>query len=62
MIKKRTVVRNTTEINSVLTDVVESEGDIILSSKEYLQIGHDLRDLPGLTRILANAIDTNKGK
>jgi tRNA wybutosine-synthesizing protein 4 len=58
MMKKRDVVHNTTELNSMLNHTrVSSEGDVLLCSDEYLQLGCDLRDLHGLERILSSVID-----
>jgi tRNA wybutosine-synthesizing protein 4 len=58
MARKRDVVRNTKELFDVLTDVeMRDEGSILLCSDQYIQLGCDLRDLEGLTRSLATAID-----
>ena len=56
--KKRKAVLTMTQLNSMLTDIeVPEAGDILFRSKEYLQIGCDLRDLVGLQRSLASTID-----
>jgi tRNA wybutosine-synthesizing protein 4 len=56
MIKKRTVVQSTDELNSMLTNIQESDGDILLRSDQYLQLGCDLRDLANLERVLQDAV------
>jgi len=62
MIKKRDVVQSTPELRSVLNNVHCSEGDVLLRSNEYLQVGCDLRDLPDLQRILSDAVDIDKSR
>jgi tRNA wybutosine-synthesizing protein 4 len=57
MLKKRTIVQATNELNSLLTNVRVSDGDILMQSDEYIQLGCDLKDLPSFTRILASAVD-----
>ncbi|QSZ35918.1 hypothetical protein DSL72_007040 [Monilinia vaccinii-corymbosi] len=57
MIKKQTVVRNTPELNSVLTNLDIQEGDILLSSDQYLQLGCDLRDLKRLEEIISKSVE-----
>ncbi len=57
MIKKRAVVQSTTELNSILTNVKLSEGDIMLQSDQYIQLGCDLRDLEALGRLLGSVVD-----
>jgi tRNA wybutosine-synthesizing protein 4 len=61
MMKKRDVVHNTAELNSMLKHTrVSSEGDVLLYSDEYLQLGCDLRDLHGLERILSSVINVQE--
>ncbi|ESZ94708.1 hypothetical protein SBOR_4902 [Sclerotinia borealis F-4128] len=60
MIKKQTVVRNTPELNSMLTNLNIQEGDILLSSDQYLQLGCDLRDLKRLEEIISRVVDIEK--
>jgi tRNA wybutosine-synthesizing protein 4 len=57
MLKKRTIVQSTNELNSLLTNVRVSDGDILMQSDEYIQLGCDLKDLLSFTRILASAVD-----
>ncbi|TAQ86262.1 hypothetical protein B7494_g5426 [Chlorociboria aeruginascens] len=56
MLNKRDVVQRTRELNSMLTNLEISDGDVLLSSDQYLQLGCDLRDLPRLEQALARAI------
>lgn len=60
MMKKQTVVRNTSELNSMLTNLIIQEGDILLSSDQYLQLGCDLRDLKRLEETISKAVDIEK--
>jgi len=57
MIKKRMVVQHTSELNSMLTNVEVSEGDVLFRSDQYLQLGCDLRDLANLERVLQDTVD-----
>lgn len=58
MVKKRDVVQRTKELTEMLTGVeVLAEGNMLLRSDQYLQLGCDLRDLSGLNQGLASAID-----
>jgi hypothetical protein len=58
MIKKRDVVQSTNELKSTFTNVeVPKEGDILLRSDQYLQIGCDLRNLTQLEQTLASCLD-----
>jgi tRNA wybutosine-synthesizing protein 4 len=58
MLRKRDAVRNTKELVEVLTGMeVPGEGSILFRSDQYLQLGCDLRDLEGLSRGLAGAVD-----
>ena len=60
MLKKRDMVNRTPELKEVFTNVEILEGDILLHSDQYLQIGCDLRDLGTLDRALASAFDLEK--
>ncbi|KAG9232208.1 hypothetical protein BJ875DRAFT_467488 [Amylocarpus encephaloides] len=55
MIKKRETVNSTLELKSMLTNIKLQEGDILLQSDEYLQVGCDLRDLSRLQSIFSSA-------
>lgn len=58
MIKKRTIVERTIELQQALKNIqVPAEGDVIFRSDRYLQIGCDLRDLERLERTLTSTID-----
>jgi tRNA wybutosine-synthesizing protein 4 len=57
MIRKRDTVRSTKELNSLLTNMEVLDGNILLRSDEYLQLGCDLRDLKTLGEAIASAID-----
>jgi tRNA wybutosine-synthesizing protein 4 len=57
IIKKRMVVQNTSELNSMLTNIEVSEGDCLFRSDQYLQLGCDLRDLTNLERVLQDKVD-----
>lgn len=58
MLKKRTVVMDTPELNTVLSNIhVEDNGDILLGSDQYFQLGCDLRDLNSLDKALGQVID-----
>lgn len=61
MIKKQTVVQNAPELNSMLTNLnVIQNGDILLSSDQYLQLGCDLRDLKRLEETISKVVDIEK--
>lgn len=57
MVKKRDLVNSTKELKSLLTNLEILEGNILVRSDEYLQLGCDLRDLKLLDQTLANAVD-----
>lgn len=57
MLKKREIVSSTKELNSLLTNLETLDGDLLLRSDEYFQLGCDLRDLKLLDQTLANALD-----
>ncbi|TVY41335.1 tRNA wybutosine-synthesizing protein [Lachnellula subtilissima] len=57
MLKKRDMVNRTPELKEFFTNVELLEGDILLRSDQYLQIGCDLRDLDTLDKALASAFD-----
>ncbi|TGO32244.1 hypothetical protein BHYA_0336g00050 [Botrytis hyacinthi] len=61
MIKKQTVVKNAPELNSMLTNLnIIQNGDILLSSDQYLQLGCDLRDLKQLEETISKVVDIEK--
>jgi tRNA wybutosine-synthesizing protein 4 len=58
MMKKREVVQNTAELNSMLTNILISPTrDVLLRSDEYIQLGCDLRDLTGLERMMSSVVN-----
>jgi tRNA wybutosine-synthesizing protein 4 len=58
MIKKRDTVESTIELRKALTNIeVPAEGDVLLRSDQYLQLGCDLRDLDCLDKALASIFD-----
>jgi len=58
MIKKRDTVERTIELQKAFTNLeVLAEGDVLLRSDQYLQLGCDLRDLARLDKALTSAFD-----
>ncbi len=57
MVKKRAVVQNTPELNSMFTNIEIGDEDVLLRSDQYIQVSCDLRDLTGLNHALAKVID-----
>lgn len=62
MLKKRAVVQTTAELNSMLTNIEISEGDVLFRSDQYIQLGCDLRDIGSLGRVLGSVVDIEKCK
>lgn len=62
MLRKRTVVQSEAALNSLLTDIEVSEGDVLFRSQQYLQVGCDLRDLKKLEAILSTVINIHESK
>ncbi|KAG4439789.1 hypothetical protein IFR05_004720 [Cadophora sp. M221] len=60
MLKKRAVIQTTAELNSMLTDIEISEGDVLFRSDQYIQLGCDLRDLGSLGRVLGSVVEIEK--
>ncbi|KAH6713629.1 hypothetical protein BKA61DRAFT_46079 [Leptodontidium sp. MPI-SDFR-AT-0119] len=60
MLKKRAVVQTTAELNSMLTNIEISEGDVLFRSDQYIQLGCDLRDIGSLGRVLGSVVDIEK--
>lgn len=61
ILKKRDMVRQTTELNGVLRNLeLPEDGDVLLRSEQYLQIGCDLRDLERLEKVLTSEFDMDK--
>jgi tRNA wybutosine-synthesizing protein 4 len=57
MLKKKAVVESTSQLNSMLTNVKLSDGNVLLQSDQYVQLGCDLGDLGSLQKTLASAVD-----
>jgi tRNA wybutosine-synthesizing protein 4 len=58
MVKKRDTVGSTIELQKALTNIeLLAEGDVLLRSDQYLQLGCDLRDLDRLDKALASIFD-----
>ena len=57
MLKKRDVVRSNKELTSLLSNIDVSDGNVLLRSDQYLQLGCDLRDLQALGQVLASIVD-----
>lgn len=56
--RKREMVKGTSELNSMLGNLTYPiEGDVLLRSDQYLQIGCDLRDLEKLQKVLSTEFD-----
>lgn len=56
--RKREMVKDTLELNSMLKNLTyPTEGDVMLRSDQYLQIGCDLRDLGKLQKVLSTEFD-----
>jgi tRNA wybutosine-synthesizing protein 4 len=62
MLKKRNVVQNTDDLQILLSNVEVSEGDVLLRSDQYFQVGCDLRDLESLGRILSGVVNLENCK
>lgn len=64
MFRKREVVQKTSELNSILGDMVidENEEVVLLSSDRYIQIGCDLRDIAKLNEALSQILDLKSCK
>jgi tRNA wybutosine-synthesizing protein 4 len=60
MIKKRDTVSRTLELSSLLSNVETQDGDVLLCSDQYFQVGCDLRDLQRLSKILASILEIEK--
>lgn len=58
MEKKRRVIQETTELNSMLTNLnVSQDPMVFLQSDEYIQMGCDLRELDKIQQTLSRLID-----
>jgi tRNA wybutosine-synthesizing protein 4 len=61
ILRKRDMVKQTSELNSVLNNLeLPEDGDVLLRSEQYLQIGCDLRDLTKLEKVLSSEFDLGK--
>ena len=50
-------MQNTKELSSALTNLEILEGDVLLLSDQYIQLGCDLRNISHLDKTLSNVID-----
>ena len=58
MLKKRAAVLDTPELKKILTNIESSDdGDVLLRSDQYVQLGCDLRDLKSLEKTLSTVIN-----
>ncbi|KFY21613.1 hypothetical protein V493_07264 [Pseudogymnoascus sp. VKM F-4281 (FW-2241)] len=58
VIRKRDMVQQTSELNSVLKNPqFPEDGDVLLRSEQYLQVGCDLRDLTRLEKFFSSEFD-----
>lgn len=57
MLRKRAVVRETPQLNGMLTNIATYDSQILLQSDQYIQLGCDLRDLSNLSETLASVIN-----
>lgn len=57
MNKKKSVVVGTNQLHSMLTNIKNLDGDVLLHSDQYVQLGCDLRDLNHLRKLLDSVID-----
>lgn len=60
MLKKRSSVQATSQLSSFLTNVEVGEGEIILRSDQYVQMGCDLRDLKLLEKTLKSLVNVEE--
>ena len=61
VLKKRDMVQQTSELNGVLKNLeLPEDGDVLLRSEQYLQVGCDLRDLTKLEKVLSSEFDMSK--
>ena len=56
ILRKRTIVHEEPNLSSVLSNVVASDGPVLLHSDQYIQVGCDLHKLTQLNQILSNVI------
>jgi len=58
ILRKRDMVEQTAELSGVLGDFqLSDDGDVLLRSERYLQVGCDLRDLAKLEEVLKSEFD-----
>lgn len=58
MAKKRNVVRDTPELNSILTNMQTTDDpSLVLESDQYIQIACDLRELQSIERSLSRVVN-----
>lgn len=57
MLRKRSTIMATPELQALLTNMSSSDGDILFKSDQYLQLGCDLRKTSELEKIMSSIID-----
>ncbi|KFY13852.1 hypothetical protein V492_03016 [Pseudogymnoascus sp. VKM F-4246] len=58
IVRKRDMVQQTSELNSVLNNLeFPKDGDVLLRSDQYMQVGCDLRDLTKLEKFFSSEFD-----
>ena len=60
MVKKRSVVQATSQLNSMFTNIEYPDGDVLLRSDQYIQLGCDLRDLNHLQKTLSSVLNVER--
>ncbi|CAJ2510687.1 Uu.00g063120.m01.CDS01 [Anthostomella pinea] len=60
MKRKRTIIEDTPELNSLLTGLRDdvANKNVLLQSDQYFQVGCDLRDLAGIQKAMLTFLDT----
>ncbi|KAI1007285.1 tRNA wybutosine-synthesizing protein 4 [Podosphaera aphanis] len=56
ILRKRTIVHEEPNLSSILSNVVASDGPVLLHSDQYIQVGCDLHKLTQLNEILSSVI------
>ncbi|KAL3421947.1 leucine carboxyl methyltransferase [Phlyctema vagabunda] len=61
ILRKRKTVQRTPELNSMLTNLeFPSNGNVMLQSDQYIQLGCDLREIGILDRVVGSVVDVNE--
>jgi len=62
ILKKRAMIKATSQLNSYFTNVVETDSEVLFKSDQYVQLGCDLRNLKLLEDTLKTVIDFENTK